>query len=70
MLFLGTTEFCFLPLLVTLVLAGGHMISRKQNFLPSFSHRFSVDEIQYGFETIQVEYPDTAFEWDLKNQGE
>ena len=35
---IGTIEFChFIPLSVTLTLAGGHKVSTEQNLLASFS---------------------------------
>ena len=38
---IGTIDFChFIPLSVTVTLAGGHMVSTELNLLTSFSHAF------------------------------
>ena len=62
---IGAIDFYhFLPISVTLTLAGGHKISTKQNLLaPLFAH-FSTyqDEIGYDVEGIRVEHPSAVLE--------
>ena len=56
---------------MTLIIAGGHKVSTKQNLLAAFSH-FSteLDEIWCTDEAIQAEHPEITFERELLIQGQ
>ena len=48
-MFIGTYGFYhFIPLSVTLTLAGGHKVSTKQNLLASFSYTSQLNGIKFG----------------------
>ena len=55
---INTTDF----FTFILTLASGHKVSIKKNLLASFSW-IEWDGIWYGDEAIQVEHPETSFEW-------
>ena len=52
-------------------MAKGHKVGGKLNLLTYFLVHFSAewDYIWCGDEAIQVEHPDTTFEWNLCNQA-
>ena len=71
-MFVGTICFSYsVPHSVTLTLVGGQEVSTKQACLLRFLFFFfssDQDQIWYNVETIPIEHPDTAFEWDVMIQ--
>ena len=63
---IGTVVIYAYTIFYHLTLPGYQKLSAKQIILASFFSHFSADqdEIRYGVEALQVEYPDT-FEWGL-----
>ena len=56
----------FLPFSVTLTLAGGHKVSRKQNLLTHFLAHFSPDQNRNcSDEVVEAEHPVKTSEQDL-----
>ena len=60
----GAIDFNLLiPFSVTLRLAGGHSVGRKESLLLQFLTYFSAEwnTIWYGDEAIRIEHPESAF---------
>ena len=71
-MFIGTSDsYHFIPLSLTLTLAGGHKVTvqSKTSWRHILAH-FSTDQdaCWYGVEVMQGDHPDTTFEWDLMKQ--
>ena len=62
---IGTIDsYQFIPLSVTLTLAGSQKVSTKQNLGFIFSHTFLLIGMKFdseGIEAMEVEHPDTTF---------
>ena len=70
-MFIGTIDlYHFIPLSLTLTLAGGHKVSAKQNIWLHVLAQFSTDQDETWccVEAIWGEHPDTTFDWDLMNK--